>query len=274
LRALAVGALAAVCAATLSACGEFSETSPRLESIADTGTPPDATPSTPPPASPSPEPTATEPEVTEPEVTEPTEEPAPPPCPTGEFQLEVEQALAQVGNYGPVNVDGVQSAQDCDVIVAFQQRMGIEPVDGIPGPTTKDVAQRIAATDTSLCEWSDAPKACVDLTNQTFFVMSQGTVILGPTVTRTGMPGWSTPSGTYSIFQKSTREWSYPFEVWMPYWQHFTPGIGLHETTTYIHNMWNGSHGCVNLLHEDAVKAYELLDRGSTVQVYGRRPGT
>jgi lipoprotein-anchoring transpeptidase ErfK/SrfK len=51
-------------------------------------------------------------------------------------------------------------------------------------------------------------------------------------------------------------------------------GQGLHETTTYIHDMWRGSHGCVNLLHEDAKAAFDLLHSGSTVYVYGRRPGT
>jgi len=276
---LALGALAAVTALTLTGCGQLVETNPRLRSIAETGAQapvvptPTSTPTTTAPTEEPPPPTEEPPPPTE-EPPPPPPDPGPPPCPPGDFQFEVEQALAQVGNYGHVTVDGVQSAEDCATIIAFQTRMGIQPAEGTPGPTTKDVAQRIAATDTSLCPWSDVPQACVDLTNQTFFITSQGTVILGPTVTRTGMPGWATPSGTFHIFQKSTREWSYPFSVWMPYWQHFTPAIGLHQTTTYIHDMWNGSHGCVNLLPDDAMTAYDLLTVGSTVNVYGRRPGT
>ncbi|WP_240322459.1 L,D-transpeptidase [Micromonospora aurantiaca] len=50
------------------------------------------------------------------------------------------------------------------------------------------------------------------------------------------------------------REWSNPYEVWLPYWQQFNGGIGFHETTTYLHNGAIGSHGCVNLLHRDAVR--------------------
>jgi lipoprotein-anchoring transpeptidase ErfK/SrfK len=284
-RRAALGALALLSVLMVAGCDPFPPGAPRLESIADDGqpqvtaTPSPTTPTTEPseqtptdqPSSPTEEPSSPTEEPSSP----PSEEPPPaPPCPPGDYQLEVEQALAAVGNYGRVTVDGVQSAEDCETIIAFQTRMGIDPAAGTPGPTTKDVADRIAATNTSECPWSDGPQACVDLTHQTFFIVSQGTVILGPTVTRTGMPGWSTPSGTYQIFQKSTREWSYPFSVWMPYWQHFTPGIGLHETTTYIHNMAVGSHGCVNLLHDDAVRAYELLGVGSVVQVYGRRPGT
>ena len=34
----------------------------------------------------------------------------------------------------------------------------------------------------------------------------------------------------------------------LAYWQRFIGGIGFHETTTYLHDGWRGSHGCVNLL--------------------------
>jgi lipoprotein-anchoring transpeptidase ErfK/SrfK len=252
----------------LTACGQLDDTNPRLTSIAETRV--------------EPEPSGTPPTA---EPTSPTQPgPAgPPPCPPGQFQLEVEQALAKIGNYGPITVDGLQSEQDCATIAAFQQRMGIgtwrgnnvgAERPGNPGPVTRDVAQRIAATDTSQCSWSDRPQACVDLTNQTFYVVSEGQVILGPTVTRTGMRGYSTWPGTHRVMDRNVRGWSVPYQVVLPYWQHFKLGQGLHETTTYIHDMWRGSHGCVNLLHQDAQKAYELMRGGSAVQVYGRRPGT
>jgi lipoprotein-anchoring transpeptidase ErfK/SrfK len=248
-----LGAAALVSAATLTACGQPSQ--PTLTALDQ----------------PTPTPVVTTAEPTTPPPTTPA---GPPPCATGKYQLEVEQALAATGSYGHVTVDGVQSVEDCNVIIAFQKRMGIVPADGAPGPTTKDVAQRIAATDTSQCAPEAKPVACVDLTHQTFFIQQNGQVLLGPTVTRTGMKGWTTPAGTYKIIGRSPKAWSVPFSVWLPYWQNFVRGIGLHETTTYIHNTAIGSHGCVNLLHADAAQAYSLLTDGSTVQVYGRRPGT
>jgi lipoprotein-anchoring transpeptidase ErfK/SrfK len=51
-------------------------------------------------------------------------------------------------------------------------------------------------------------------------------------------------------------------------------GNGFHETTTYIHNYAIGSHGCINLLHDDAVKYWNELHVGSPVNVFGHRPGT
>jgi hypothetical protein len=270
-RKVAVAVLAAASGLTLTACGDLSETNPRLQSIAVTGQQPDPTDPTTPDGQPS-------------QPTTPEQPAGPAPCPPGNYQLEIEQALAKIGNYGPITVDGVQSAQDCATIAAFQKRMGIgewlgqrtydEAPDGTPGERTRDVALRIAATDPSQCPWSDYPQACVDLTHQTFYIVSEGSVIHGPTVTRTGMGGFATPSGTFHVIWRSPRAWSLPYSVWLPYWQDFYRGAGLHETTTYIYRYTIGSHGCVNLLHQDAARAYELLERGSTVYLYGRRPGT
>lgn len=195
-------------------------------------------------------------------------------CPLGPRQKEVETALAKIGTYGAIVVDGKQTAADCETIKKFQRRMGISPANGRAGDTTASVSKRIAATNTAACKAGTATMACVDLNNQTFYIMKAGQVVLGPTVTRTGMKGFATTTGTYAINDRSTKHWSRPYKVWLPYWQHFNDGMGLHETTTYIHNTGIGSHGCVNLLHADAVKAYSLLSYGAKVRVFGHRPGT
>jgi lipoprotein-anchoring transpeptidase ErfK/SrfK len=265
--------LVLVSALTLTACGQAGQTNPRLKSVAATG--PQVEPTVPETPEPSTSPT-------KPPTVPPSNEP--PPCPTGDFQWEIEVALAKIGNYGPITVDGVQAAEDCTTISNFQKRMGIgtwhgyqygaERNTGQPGPTTRAVAERIAATDATQCPYSENAQACVDLTHQTFYIVQGGQVILGPTVTRTGMAGFSTWPGAHRIMDRAVRGWSNPYQVVLPYWQHFRLGQGLHETTTYIHDMWRGSHGCVNLLHEDAKTAFDLLHSGSTVYVYGVRPGT
>jgi peptidoglycan hydrolase-like protein with peptidoglycan-binding domain len=210
--------------------------------------------------------------------------PAPPPaqpagCPQGDRQRDVEAALAQLGGYGSVTVDGVQSAGDCAAIRKFQSRYGISPAQGRAGPTTADVARRIAtsqtATERAKCPAGSGLTVCVDLTQQTVWAVRGGSVVWGPTVIRTGMGGgYQTPAGTYQIFSRATREWSVPYKVWLPYWQAFNGGIGFHETTTYIHDGAIGSHGCVNLLHADAVSLWSLASVGTPVKVFGRRPGT
>ncbi|WP_238488122.1 L,D-transpeptidase family protein [Actinoplanes flavus] len=196
-------------------------------------------------------------------------------CATGKYQKQVEGYLKQLGGYGTVTVDGKQSTADCAAIVKFQKRFGIQPAKGLAGPTTYDVAKRLAATKTSACK----PKKkgitfCVDLTHQTTWVMKNGKLHTKPTVTRTGYAGYRTPAGTFSINKRTKKEWSDPYEVWLPYWQRFIGGRGFHQTTTYIHDKWRGSHGCVNLLQSDAKLYYGIGKIGMTVKVFGRRPGT
>ncbi|KKK07246.1 L,D-transpeptidase family protein [Micromonospora sp. HK10] len=195
-------------------------------------------------------------------------------CPQGEHQRAVETYLARLGGFGPVTVDGKQSAADCAAIKKFQRRYGISPAAGRAGVTTYSVAKRLASTNVKRCNAGTGLTFCVDLTHQTVWAMRGGTVVLGPTVTRTGMAGYATPGGTYRVANRNLKEWSNPYEVWLPYWQRFNGGIGFHETTTYLHNGSIGSHGCVNLLHRDAVRLWELGSVGTRVVVFGRRPGT
>jgi lipoprotein-anchoring transpeptidase ErfK/SrfK len=196
-------------------------------------------------------------------------------CATGKYQKQVEGYLKKLGGYGAVTVDGKQSAADCTAIKKFQQRFGIKPAAGQAGPTTYDVAKRLAATSTAACKAKKTGVTfCVDLTHQTTWVMKNGKVLVKPTVTRTGMKNYRTPAGTFKINKRTKKEWSDPYDVWLPYWQRFVGGRGFHQTTTYLHDKWRGSHGCVNLLPQDAKTYWGIGKIGSTVKVFGRRPGT
>jgi lipoprotein-anchoring transpeptidase ErfK/SrfK len=214
------------------------------------------------------------------DATTPAKAPAAPvaPCATGRWQRDIEENLDILGGYGAVTVNGRQTPGDCATISAFQRRFGIEPAHGQADATTADVAGRIVASSTSerrrACGDTTTVTACVDLSLQTVWVMRGGDVVSGPTVIRSGFRGHATPAGTYQINKRATQEWSDPYEVWLPYWQRFVGGIGFHETTTYLHDAQRGSHGCINLLHRDAVDMYNQLHMGATVRTFGRRPGT
>lgn len=195
-------------------------------------------------------------------------------CPVGRHQIKVERYLDEIGDFGEVTVDGEQSAADCKAIKKFQRRYGISPASGRAGPTTLNVARRLASSDPDDCRTGKGLTICIDLTAQTVWAMRGGKVVFGPTVTRTGMAGYHTPAGTYRIGWRNIKEWSDPYEVWLPYWQQFNGGIGFHETTTYLHNGAIGSHGCVNLLPADARELWDLARVGSRVNVFGRRAGT
>ncbi|GAB3947726.1 hypothetical protein GCM10027614_43490 [Micromonospora vulcania] len=88
---------------------------------------------------PTPKPTRTTPSTPKPTRSAPpatsasTVKPAAAGCPQGEQQRAVETYLAQLGGFGPVTVDGRQSAADCAAIKKFQRRYGISPAEGAPG---------------------------------------------------------------------------------------------------------------------------------------------
>src|SRR5687768_16448229 len=140
----------------------------------------DSTPTASPTTSPTPDasPTAQEPSSPPP--------PPKPACKDGKHQLEVEQILNDLGGYGKLSADGHQSDSDCAAIKKFQTRFGLRPIDGVPGGATLNVAKRLQASDPSRCGAGPELTACVDLTNQTTWLMRDGNVIHGPTVTRTG----------------------------------------------------------------------------------------
>ncbi|WP_117209846.1 L,D-transpeptidase family protein [Allorhizocola rhizosphaerae] len=205
--------------------------------------------------------------------------PAKPACKEGKHQLEVEQALNELGGYGKLSADGQQSDADCVAIKKFQTRFGLRPIDGVPGGATLNVAKRLLASDPGRCGAGSGLTACIDLTHQTTWIMRDGKVIHGPTVTRTGYDhpdgkGAPTPAGSFKIIERQRSNYTESFDVYLHYWQRIMGNNGFHETTSYIHDMSLGSHGCVNLLKSDAIAYWETLKVGTPVKVFGRRPGT
>jgi len=89
-------------------------------------------------------------------------------CATGKYQKSVEYWLNKIGGFGKLSVDGKQSAGDCAAIKKFQQRFGIQPAQGLAGPTTFDVARRLGSTNVAACKAGKSGFTfCVDLTQQT-----------------------------------------------------------------------------------------------------------
>jgi len=268
-----IGIMAAVVAilASMTACGQSGD--PNKASFNPAPAPAESAteePTSSPSPSPEAPPTSSAPSPTP---------PAKPACKEGKNQLEVERLLAAMGGYGKIQVDGKQSDADCAAVKKFQSRFSLRPVDGVPGGATLNVAKRLHASDPSRCGAGSELTACIDLTNQTTYLMRDGKVFYGPTVTRTGYDhpdgkGAPTPTGTYHIIERQRSNFTDSFGVYLNYWQRIMGNNGFHETTSYIHDMSLGSHGCVNLLRVDAIYYWNNIKVGTTVKVFGRRPGT
>lgn len=116
----------------------------------------------------------------------------------------------------------------------------------------------------------------VNLTTQTLNYYVSGVVTLtSPVVTGNVSLGRETPEGVYYIYTKQTdRILKGPnYASHVDYWMPFYKGYGLHDANwrskfggTIYQN--SGSHGCVNMPHDNAALLYSTVNVGTPVIVH------
>jgi hypothetical protein len=106
--------------------------------------------------------------------------------------------------------------------------------------------------------------ACVDLSSKQAWLLSGGQVIYGPTPITSGMPGYRTPPGTFTVLWKDRDHRSRAFDnAPMPYSVFFTrSGIAFHQGS-----LRSQSHGCVRMGRNAAATFFNKLSVGEVVQV-------
>ena len=116
----------------------------------------------------------------------------------------------------------------------------------------------------------------VDIANQILVYYQQGIPVLATeVVTGNVKAGNSTPTGVFYIDTKVPGKYLVgpTWKSWVDRWMKFTGAVGLHDAswrkefggTIY---QTNGSHGCVNLPHDVALKLYDMVDIGTMVVVH------
>lgn len=114
----------------------------------------------------------------------------------------------------------------------------------------------------------------VDLASQKLCRI-EGTNIIDCFSISSGKPGMETPTGTYNVTGKNTRQYSSKYGLWMPWWQQFSGDYGLHElpeTATWKevpdHLGTPVSHGCVRLGVGPAQALYEWTEIGTPLYIH------
>jgi hypothetical protein len=115
-----------------------------------------------------------------------------------------------------------------------------------------------------------AVEIVVSLPLQKAYVYRGGTLIGGTTVS-SGMPGYDTPTGRFSILQKREKHFSNLYDnAPMPFMQRLTwDGVALHAGAI---PGAPASHGCVRLPKTFAAKLYAVTDLGATVLIVDEAP--
>ena len=107
-------------------------------------------------------------------------------------------------------------------------------------------------------------KACIDLTNNTTWLQTNGQITAGPFKQIAGRAGYRTPTGSYKVFWKHIDHVSSIYNAPMPYSIFFNGGVAFHVGSLSV-----ASHGCIHLSLSVAQLYWNNLSVGDTVYVFG-----
>jgi len=105
----------------------------------------------------------------------------------------------------------------------------------------------------------------ISLPKQAMNVYRNGVIVARSSIS-SGMPGHSTPTGVFTILQKSKEHYSKTYDnAPMPYMQRLTwDGVAFHSGFLPGHA---ASHGCIRLPYEFSKKLFDLTSNGGTVVI-------
>src|SRR5262249_16403734 len=131
---------------------------------------------------------------------------------------DIQRKLADLGYLDPAGVDGRPGPATTNAVMAFQKWEGLGR-DGTVGPQTT-AALATAARPPPGTNGPAGTRVEVLLDRQlTLYIVDNKVVRV--LLASTGKPGYETPTGSYQIERKYTKDWSVPYEVWLPWASYF-----------------------------------------------------
>ena len=110
--------------------------------------------------------------------------------------------------------------------------------------------------------------ACIDLSNERAWLQSGGEITYGPVPITSGMAGYRTRTGTFSVFFKNRDHRSSLFDdAPMPNSVFFDGDIAFHAGS-----LSEQSHGCIHLSYAASEVFFDALGLGETVVAWGAAP--
>jgi vancomycin resistance protein YoaR len=115
----------------------------------------------------------------------------------------------------------------------------------------------------------------VDLTTQQLCQINSDTIIACYPIS-SGKGSTPTPLGTRYVEDKSPDKWSYPYGLWMPWWNGIGEGYGIHELPVWPSGYQEGadhlgdpvSDGCIRLGVGPAETIYDWAAIGTPVYIH------
>jgi hypothetical protein len=105
-------------------------------------------------------------------------------------------------------------------------------------------------------------RACIELSSNRAWLISDGQVHYGPVPITHGRAGYRTPPGTFRVAFRNRDHVSSIYDAPMPFSVFFNGGIAFHEGSLSV-----TSHGCIHLSWTAARTFFAFLSLGDVVQV-------
>jgi len=173
----------------------------------------------------------------------------------------LQRRLAEL-SYLPANrVDGRAGNETTFAVIAFQKWAGL-PRDGVVGPAT---TKALATAERPLPITPGTGNRIEVLLDRQLALLIEGNRVLLTVAVSTGKGSNATPPGSFRIFRKEIKSWSYPFQVWLPWASYFVGGIAFHEYPDVPTQA--ASHGCVRVPRYDAQLLYKFGSLRTPVKV-------
>jgi Sporulation and spore germination/L,D-transpeptidase catalytic domain/Putative peptidoglycan binding domain len=172
----------------------------------------------------------------------------------------IQQRLADLGYLPAAAVTGHLGPWTRSAILAFQGWENLTR-DAVPGPNT---IARLRTAKRPSPGPGTGKRIDVYLHAQVAF-LDDGHKVTRIIKISSGAPGFATPPGSYAIYRKHPRDWSYPYKVWLPYASYFNGGIAFHESPDVP--AYPASHGCVRVPRDDAPLVYTFAALHTPVKV-------
>jgi hypothetical protein len=164
----------------------------------------------------------------------------------------LQQRLADLGYLLESHVDGRPGMETTFAVIAFQKWTGLER-DGIVGPST---SRALATANRPAPIGSGSGTRVEVLLDRQLALLIEGNRVLLTVAVSTGKGSNATPPGSFRIFRKEIKSWSYPFQVWLPWASYFVGGIAFHEYPDVPTQA--ASHGCVRVPRYDSQVLYRF----------------
>jgi peptidoglycan hydrolase-like protein with peptidoglycan-binding domain len=173
----------------------------------------------------------------------------------------LQQRLAELGFLAEDHVDGRPGMETTFAVIAFQKWSGLTR-DGVVGAAT---TKALAAAARPVPIGSGSGRRIEVLLDRQLALLIEGARVVRTVGVSTGKGANATPPGSFRVFRKEVRSWSYPFQVWLPWASYFFGGIAFHEYPDVPTQA--ASHGCVRVPVYDAELVYRFALLETPVRV-------